>query len=697
MSGLLKQIAELPRLAVIDPAALVPFQLDGVTSAAPASLFTGRSVVNVKSYGAVGNGVAPAEKEAQAFASAAAAAVAAKLPLYVPAGTYGDGNNWTFAVPSGLTVEGDGDASTLVNCYLTVSGTTGAEIPFTAPAVKGATSISIPATGLTGAWLRIASCINMQSTDAGRDQLGHAPFNYGFFAEFTQVKQGNLATADLLGGTTWAYSNTPGSQSNGFTTSAARVVAFNEGTTIRKLKLLGKNSLQNQSISATFAKGLIVDEVTVDANDLTNQNIRFLYCLDCHVVNSRIGGRKTSVPSGSTANPVEFMSSQACTAENCTIYNGNQGLDIDCVSGDSVYRGGPSMFCGAINCRAIGNATEGFTSHWGCFGSFFDTCTVVGSPRGIRIRDRGSRVTNCRMTGDSAAGIGILIDDAAWWDTEVSGNVIVGYQYNIQVSHSSPGYTTLQGLLACGSLLVSSNTCRDAGDHGIYLNASDTAATLCGPRVTDNEISNPTGDGIRVNSYFNGTVIDRNRINSIASGMSAVRWGANIKRLHVDRTHAYGIDAAGFALRGFSTSSFMTDAATFPAGESEAQLYVGEVYTDAAVPFQSIIRDVAAYAAPKRHGFGGFTSGMSNTGPTAERQTFGIYQRVGSSIGQTLLADTRDAANNFVTHQMVMRTSAADPNSVLTGAVGDIAVSTNTGAVWRKTSGTNTNTGWVTP
>jgi len=646
---------------------------------------------DVTAYGAVGDGVTAAATEAAGFAAAAAAAALVGGKVYVPKGTYGDSANWTFALPSGVTLEGDGDLSVLKNCYITCTGTAGAEIPFTAPAAKGATSISIPATGLTDSWLRLASCINMQSTDAGREQLGHDPTAAGFFAEYVQVKQGNVGTADLLGGTMWAYSNTPGGDSGTFTTSVARVMSFHTGGRIRRLRMLGKNTAQNHSILATFAKDLLIEDVSLDANDATDQVIRFLYCLDCTVAHSRVVGKKTTVPGGSTANCIVFLSSQGCDADDCSLYNGNQGVDVDCMPNDATYRGGPSVFCGAINSRAFDNATEGFTSHWGCFGSFFDTCAVKGSPRGIRVRDRGFRVVNCRMAGPNTAGIGLLIDEAAWWDGVACDNTVVGYSYNIQVTHSSTGYATLQSTLGCGSTIIDGNTLRDAGDHGIYLNVAYTAATLCGPRITRNEISNPVSNGIQINSYFNGTVVDDNRVNGVASGKAAVRWGANIKRLHVANTHAYGVNAAGFVLQGAGTASFMTDAATFPAGESEAQLFVGDVFTDAATPFQSIVRLDACYAAPKRHGYGGFTAPMSTSGPTAERQTFGFYLS-----GSSLRADTRDTSNNFVTHQLNIR-GAGTPEGAVTAAVGSTYQRTDGGAgtsFYVKESGAG-NTGWV--
>jgi len=651
-------------------------------------------LVDVTQYGARNDGVGD---PSEGFRRAAVIAATVGGSVYAPRGVYGDGRNWVFDLPSGVELVGDGDGTQLVNLFVTNYGVAGDEIPFTAPAAKGATSIAIPADGLTDAWLRISSCINMQSTNAGDQQLGHDASAMGFFSEFVQVKQGNVASADLQGATVWPYSNTPGSDSGTFTTSVARVIQFAEASALRKVKFVGKNSLQNHNVLARFAQALLLDRVSFDSSDVTNQCIRFLYCLDCHVINCEIVGKKRSVPAGSTANPVVFMSSQSCTAHDSSIYNGNQGLDVDCIPNDQTYRGGPSMFCGASLCRGFNNATEGFTSHFGCYGSFFSTCSVTGSPRGVRVRDRGSRVSDCRLQGAAAAGVGVLVDNAAWWDAEVSDNVIDGYFYSVQQTQSAAGYEALQALLASGSTEIHHNTCRGAGDHGIYLNVAYALASMCGPAVYDNEIHSPVADGIRIGSYFNGANLRGNRVSGIRTGQSALRYSANIKRLHLGPIYALNVAAGGFAVRGPSTTTFMTDLAVFPGGEAEGQLYVGDVYTDAAVPFQSLIRDVAAYLAPRRTGFQAFTAGMGNVGPTSERQTFGIYQRIGSGIGQTLLVDTRDAANNFLTHQLVFRTAAADPNGVLTGSPGDLASSTATGALWRKTSGINTNTGWVTP
>ncbi len=652
------------------------------------------SVVN---YGASSTG---GNDPSVAFAEAAAKAAATGGSVYVPRGTYGNGGDWSFALPSGVALEGDGDASVLRNCYVTCAGSAGAEIPLTSPAAKGDSTISIPATGLSGAWLRLASCINMNSSDAGRDQLGHVVADMGFLSEFTQVLVGGVSSATLSGGTTWPYSNTPGGDSGSFTTSVARIMTFHEGAAIRNLKFLGKNSVQNQNIQATFCKGLRIEGVTCDSNDITNQCIRFLYCLDSHVRDTVLIGKRTSVPAGSTANPLVILSSQGCTATGLSVYYGGQGVDISNMISDSTYRGGPSINCGVSDSQAFECSNDGFTSHWGCYGSFFENVRAKGCSRGVRVRDRGSSVRGAKLIGRSATGgIGVLVDNAAVSECEVTGCDISGYLEGIVLDHSAAGYEALELLLGGSLTVVHRNRIRDCSDHGIYLSDAYTSAVMVGPRIEHNDVQNCGNDAIQVNSYWNGAIIDGNRVTTVPAGIAGIRWNANVKRLWVGENHIYGVNATGLALRGPSTSSFMTDTTTFPLGEPEAFLYIGRQFTDASsgLVFGSIIRNVAAYTPGRVTGFGALLSPLSNAGPTVERQTVGFYQRLGSSVGQTLLADVRDASNAVTTHQMVMRTSAADPNSVLTGNVGDIAVSSLNGSVWRKTSGTNTNTGWVTP
>lgn len=561
-------------------------------------------VFNVLNYGATGNGIATAASESAAFALADTAAAAVGGVVYVPKGTYGDGTTWTYAMSSGVSLEGDGSLSVLVNSRVTCTGTVGGEIAFTAPALAGANSISIPSTSLTNSWLHISSVINANSSDAGVNQLGDTASDASFLGEFVRVQTGSAGTATLYRRTLFPYSNTAGADSGSFTTSAARAVAFHQGSRIKRISFRGKGAANNDIIAAIWCRDLVIEDCNVDSNDLTAQNIRFDYCLDCHVRGGTVTGKLTSVPAGSTANQLIMASCQDCTAEGVTFEGGNQCVDITYAVG-SIYRGGPSINCGALNCRAYNAATEGFTSHPGCWRSFFDNCDADGSTQGIRIRSRGDRVTGCRVSSIQGTGSGILVMGAALFDSDVSHNRIEGFVYGVEFRSSETGYTALRALLTQSMATIQSNTISNTGSEGIICIASPALATMIGPRILDNTIYSPGADGIEVASYVNGTVIDRNRIFGIAASQRGIRWGANIKRLWIGTNWVFNVNASGFGMGGPSTASFMTDATTFPAGEAEAFLYIGDLFTDAATPMTSILRNTVAYEWSYVAGYGG--------------------------------------------------------------------------------------------
>ncbi len=561
---------------------------------------------NVLDYGAVGTASTLASTVATAFAAADAAAALVGGTVYVPKGTYGNGTAWTYVMSSGVTLEGDGDLSILVNVRLTCTGTLGSEIPFTAPAVVGAATISIPATGLTGSWLRIASVINCGSTDAGIEQLGDTPADMSFLAEFVRVKTGNAGTADLYRHTNFSYSNTAGGDSGSFTTSVASVVTFHQGARIRRLKFLGKGSAENDIIRARWCRDLVIEDCAVDSNDLTAQNIRLEYSLNCHVRRGTITGKLTSVPAGSSANQLIIASCQECTANDVTFEGGNQCVDVTYML-VSAQRGGPSINCGAVNCRAYNMATEGFTDHQGCWRSFFRNCDASGSVQGFRIRSRGTVVQDCRMASRLGSGAGVKIQGAALLSCDVSRNRIDGFVYGVEYDTTQTGYTALRALLAQGDAVIQANTIANTSNEGIFTATSPALATMIGPRILDNIVRSPGGHGIEIRSYVNGARVERNQVTGIASGKRGILWNANVKRLWVADNSVFSVDAAGFGMGGNSVVSLLTDAVTFPAGDAEAQLYLGNLFTDAAAPTTSILRVPAGYLQPVTAGFGGGT------------------------------------------------------------------------------------------
>ncbi len=231
-------------------------------------------------------------------------------------------------------------------------------------------------------------------------------------------------------------------------------------------------------------------------------------------------------------------------------------------------------------------------------------CTIFAKLGGVRIRSRGDRVLGCRVFATQAANYGILIDDAAAVDAIVSDCYVEGGSEGILYTHSLSGLLPLEVLLKCGSALLKGNTVRGTSDHGIYLNTAYTSAVMVGPKVVENDVHFPAGNGIQINAYNNGAIVERNRVSGIASGKHGIRFDSNIKRLHLGTNWVYDVDAAGFALSGPSVSAMMTDAATFPAGEAEAFLYLGETFTDATNAFSAIPRLPVAITQPNTAAFG---------------------------------------------------------------------------------------------
>ncbi len=598
-----EKISEMDAVTTLSRAAVFPVTDGNASYRVPLPRIS--RVFNVLNYGATGDGVATSAAEAAAFLRADTEAALVGGVVYVPKGTYGNGTDWNFSVSSGVSVEGDGQASVLRNCYLTCFGTVGSEIAFTAPATVGATTISIPSTGLDNTWVRLSSVINSQSSDAGIYQLGNVPTGYSNLAEFALIETGGASTATLSRGTLFPYSNTPGADTKaGQTTSVARVVTFHQSARIRNVSFLGKNSTQNNVIHARWCRDLLIENVALDSNNLTSRNIEMVYCLDSHIVEGRNIGRRTGVPAGSTANQLIISSCQDCDADGMSFEGGNQCVDIT-YDFDTIYRGGPSIDCGAVNCRATNMESEGFTSHEGSLRCFFENCTVKGGSTGIRIRSRGDSIRNCRMTCRAGGGSGALVMGAALFDSDISHNRIDGYVFGVEYRSSETGYDSLRASLAGGAQCsIEHNSISNTSSEGIVCQQSPALNTLLGPKIRFNSIYAPGADGIEIGSYVNGAIIDQNRITGIAASQRGIRWNANIKRLWIGTNWVYSVNAAGFGLGGPSVSAFMSDAVTFPAGEAEAFLYVGDLFTDAVAPVTGILRNTVAYDWAYAAGYG---------------------------------------------------------------------------------------------
>src|SRR5690606_12979121 len=120
--------------------------------------------------------------------------------VFAPVGSY---NVPTLELKPNVTIRGAGRGTRILNALWTADGTVGDEITLTAAVARGATTIPLDTTDLAdGDWVRLASCINANSSDAAEWQLGDREGDNSYLAEFAQVKDASdPAEAVLYEGT----------------------------------------------------------------------------------------------------------------------------------------------------------------------------------------------------------------------------------------------------------------------------------------------------------------------------------------------------------------------------------------------------------------------------------------------------------------------------------------------------------------
>jgi hypothetical protein len=154
-----------------------------------------------------------------------------------------------------------------------------------------------------------------------------------------------------------------------------------------------------------------------------------------------------------------------------------------------------------------------------------------------------------------------------------------------------------------GRVTIANNHISGCDDYGIYLEGTNlNSAALCPVLVTGNIIERCVTSGILVQSYYNGTVITNNVFIGPFGGSAraGVEFNANIQYLTIAGNIFISLGTNIYGLRGPSTASFMTDAATFPGGEADAYLSIrGNKFYGLTATYEStgLIRNISAYYA----------------------------------------------------------------------------------------------------
>jgi hypothetical protein len=571
-------------------------------------------LVSVKDYGAVGDAATACLIPFQTAVDSGA------KRILVPAGTYAI--NGTVTLPSGVTLEGDGDGSVLVNARVVVAGSVGAEAGLTVAAERGDTTLSLSTTGFAvGDWVYIKSCINALSVDAGADQLGipTGSFLGAYFSEFAKVNALTPTVMTIAGATIFPYAITAGAFSGARTNSGIAKVTFAEGGGVKRLKFISNDTSVAYVIKATWARNFVIEDILITLGSSYIPAIQPENCLGVRIARCRVLCDPFGVGSATPArNSLRVVASQDVLIDGCEVDGGYQGADITWTDLSGVSAG-----CVIQGCT-FRNALEGATTHSGVYGGSISNNTVIDCLGGIRVRSTQTRVIGNTIDG-KLSGIGINATSGFSAGTIISGNIITGQLYGIAIDHESD-IATADASLYPGRCVVSGNTIKNASTgilvYGIVAGAT-TRLTPC--LIKGNVLDACRSRGIFVGSYTNGVVVDGNLVTGpFAVGARAgIEWGANAQYLTITNNVIHYLGASIYGLRGPSTTAFMTDLVTFPLGDAEAFLTLRDNLTlglASAFETTGILRNAAAY--------------VSTT------QTIGTHQSEGRAIIRQITAVT---------------------------------------------------------
>lgn len=518
-----------------------------------------QGAINVKMYGAVGDGVT----DDGAAVRGAIEALRAGETLYFPPGTYTTSyedhtvlSNWILIEESGCTLTAEPGTVTLENFLIAVNGS------FDAPLAVGASGFgsgdevvdTASAHGLSeGDVVQLLSQINSYSTDAGDLQLGSRnPSTNDLperrFSEIHRVQEVIDATSFRIDGTVLydGYAdNTTGLSDPMTGISSAQVRKINAVFDTKFSGITFSNS-NNSSFMELFAFGAYKvewEDCGFVSGGLSGQHVKTynsygVRLIRCWERRSPVGASGSSWNSfrieGGTHNAFFF---------DCDFKGGQQTIDwtSGINSNDPFYisddlDGLTTQLIGAHNCN-FDDCSDAATSHPGTYICFFhdNICTNVNN--GFRGRSRNMSIQGNMI---KAASTGIALS-AFYEDTLVSGNNI--QQVSIQRFGAPAGGWQGIGVVPMSSETMNRNdlsnvrilgnsffaTANTSGDMGVVLRHVDDGVPPSGSftEFTDGikaNLSNYTVSGnhfmacgVRVNKFINGVNCIQNRFDECSN------------------------------------------------------------------------------------------------------------------------------------------------------------------------------------
>jgi parallel beta-helix repeat protein len=496
-----KTIPQLTDATTVNAADELIIQQGGITKRATGAelakgLNTINGTVNVKDFGAVGDGVADDTAALQATLNAASSGGT----VVIPAGRYVC--NSTLNVGDRTHISGYGailDFSSGNNsARLKIEGSTEGAVSLTSNAAKGDSSITITsASGLSAGDLLLLSSNALIPAAA----LGVS----------TTEKLGEFVVVRNIAGTTVNLDTILNDSYNTTDTAIIRKVIPRANVTIEGLEIVGKgplgtdNSTNDTGINALYCRQLSVRNCKVVNCDYNG--IRLDQCYECVVDSNTV--RHSYRGSDSFANVIQYGIVALNATSNLAITNNsvvggkhsiawsenttNDGVGRNVVVSHNYLTG---SWAAAISTHVT---NENFTIH----GNY-----ISAASRGLDIRVRRCVISN-NVIRNVRSGEGISLSQTAS-DIFITGNTIDDAVFGIRMYN-----TGLPASATPYNVKVSNNIISSISNQGILFQQSQNAGDFIGFVVSDNILQDVAGDSVRfdgafyspavINNYFRNT------------------------------------------------------------------------------------------------------------------------------------------------------------------------------------------------
>jgi hypothetical protein len=496
-----KAIPQLTDATTVNAADELIVQQGGVTKRATgAELAKGlnaiNNTINVKDFGAVGDGVANDTAAIQAAVTAASGST-----VLIPEGTYKctaaiNVSSNTRIVGYGATL--DYTSATNYARRVRLDGTVGNGIAITANASANTNSVTV---GDASSFAK--NDLVFISSDA-------------VFPD-TSVKIGELAIVRDISSSTIRF---VGPLYNAYSTTDSPIIrkvspvsnCSIEGITIvgRGASVATVTSTGEVGIGATYCRNLTIKDCNILYTD--NHGMRIESCYGTHISGNRIIQEKAGAnPSivGVVLSPIQYGITliDACA---CSI-----------VSGNSIWNGKHGIVWSEANqvgaCYGdiiAGNYVEGtwaagISTHASNFYFVVSGNIIKGCTAGINIRVSRGVVSNNNINFGDISYYSTISEQAAIALTQaaerlqISGNHISGYRFGIRAN----SYFTNRGP---SNLNISSNYLENITQRGIYLEKVNSTDPVYGVVIQNNLLRNISGDSVFLDGGFVGAVVQNN-------------------------------------------------------------------------------------------------------------------------------------------------------------------------------------------